>query len=444
MTAAATPRYAWYGDDFTGASDTLATLAAAGRRALLFLAPPSPTRLAAAGPLDALGIAGIARALDPAAMAAEMRPVARCFADLAPDITHYKCCSTFDSAVTVGNLVHGLEALRRPEHEHTPVVLGGQPSLGRHCAFGTLFATAQAGGEVHRIDRHPTMRSHPVTPMHEADLRRHLETLGLPGVALIDLRALDAAVATATVEPIQRAVMERLSARPRALLFDTTRDAHLGRIGQWLWERARQRPQRVLGASSVAQAALAHWPGMPDTSLATVRGATPAASPVFLLVGSLSPVTAAQAAHARGAYHQVLIDPSVLLHDAAAASALARHCSDLLAQGRSVMARTTAPATDAPPPLTVAGLCARLLAEVIGNSPQVRRVGVAGGDTSSLAVRALPAWGLAWQGELGTGVPLLRLHADDAPLDGLELMLKGGQMGPPDVFMRLRDGAPPF
>lgn len=442
MPAAATPRYAWYGDDFTGASDTLATLAAAGRRALLFLAPPTPARLAAAGPLEALGIAGIARALDPAAMAAEMRPVADCFAALAPDITHYKCCSTFDSAATVGNLVHGLAALRRPEHEHAPVVLGGQPSLGRHCAFGTLFATAQAGGEVHRIDRHPTMRGHPVTPMHEADLRRHLEALGLPGVALIDLRVLDAAVAAATAEPIQHAVAQRLPARPRALLFDTTREAHLDVIGRWLWERARLRPQRVLGASGVAQAALMHWPGVSSASPVAARAATAAPSPVFLLVGSQSPVTAAQTAHARGAYHQVLIDPSVLLHDAAAATALARHCSDLLAQGRSVMARTTAAATDAPPPLAVAGLCARLLAEVVGRSPQVRRVGVAGGDTSSLAVRALPAWGLAWQGALGTGVPLLRLHADHAPLDGLELMLKGGQMGPPDVFLRLLDGAP--
>ncbi|HEY6136032.1 MAG TPA: four-carbon acid sugar kinase family protein, partial [Rubrivivax sp.] len=44
-------RYAWYGDDFTGASDTLATLAVAGRRALLFLGVPTAAQRAAAGPL---------------------------------------------------------------------------------------------------------------------------------------------------------------------------------------------------------------------------------------------------------------------------------------------------------------------------------------------------------------------------------------------------------
>ena len=60
------PRLGWYGDDFTGATDTLAALAKAGRRALLFLDVPDIARLGAAqrdagGPLDAVGIAGAAR-----------------------------------------------------------------------------------------------------------------------------------------------------------------------------------------------------------------------------------------------------------------------------------------------------------------------------------------------------------------------------------------------
>ena len=75
-------RHTWYGDDFTGASDTLATLAGAGLRAMLFLGVPSPRHVAAAGPLDALGIAGAARAMDAAAMRAELEPVARFLASL--------------------------------------------------------------------------------------------------------------------------------------------------------------------------------------------------------------------------------------------------------------------------------------------------------------------------------------------------------------------------
>ncbi|MES2959040.1 MAG: four-carbon acid sugar kinase family protein [Pseudomonadota bacterium] len=432
-------RYAWYGDDFTGASDTLATLAAAGRRALLFLGPPTPTQLAAAGPLDALGVAGIARALGPEAMRDELAPVARCFADLAPAITHYKCCSTFDSAARIGNLAIGAAALRRPDHDPVLSVVGGQPSLGRYCAFGELYATAQAGGEVHRIDRHPTMSRHPVTPMHEADLRRHLHSLGMGRVALIDLRALDASAGDP--DALEASVRQALAADSEALLFDALHEQHLRSVGAWLWRRAALRPQLVLGASSVAQAALAQWPDASDAALDS-RSVAAAASPVFVLVGSLSPVTAAQVQHAGALYESVPIDPARLLGGGAALDALAGVCAAALARGRSVMARTVAPTEGGPAPLDVARICAELLARVLALSPQLRRIGVAGGDTSSLALRALGASALAWSGHLAPGVALTRVHAEGATLDGLELMLKGGQMGPPDLFLRLLHGTP--
>lgn len=443
---APTLHYAWYGDDFTGASDTLATLAAAGLRTLLFVGLPTPAQWAAAGPLDAVGLAGIARALGPEAQRAELAPVADFMATLGPAITHYKCCSTFDSTPDVGNLALGVLALRQPAHDPVVVVLGGQPSLGRFCAFGNLFATVQAGGDVHRIDRHPTMSRHPVTPMHEADLRRHLAAQGLPDAALIDLRVLDDAAAQtgpAMSDTLGRAVRQALRAAPPALLFDATRQEHLAAIGQWLWQRAGQRPQLVLGASSVAQAALAHWPGGAAALHAAPCHASgprrvPASlAPVFLLVGSLSPVTAVQVQHARSLYETVDVDPVTLLGQPAALESLARRCAATLAQGRPVMARTTAPGAVSPPPLEVAGLCSALLARVLALSPATRRVGVAGGDTSSLALRALGAWGLSWQGQLATGVALTRLHADSHALHGLEILLKGGQMGPPDIFTRL-------
>ena len=47
-------RYGWYGDDFTGATDTLAVMAHAGLRTMLFLGVPSQEELLAAGPLDAV------------------------------------------------------------------------------------------------------------------------------------------------------------------------------------------------------------------------------------------------------------------------------------------------------------------------------------------------------------------------------------------------------
>jgi uncharacterized protein YgbK (DUF1537 family) len=426
-------RHVWYGDDFTGASDTLATLSGAGLRTLLFTQVPSAAQLERTGRLDALGIAGTARALDPAAMREELAPVADFFATLRAPVTHYKCCSTFDSAPNVGNLAVGLQALRRPMHHTVVPIVGGQPSLGRFCAFGELYATASAGGEVHRIDRHPTMSRHPVTPMREADLRRHLAAQGLANVASIDLRALD--------EDDDAALDARLAAcDAEAVLIDVTRHADLARIGRLLWLRAERTPLLTLGASSVAQALIAHWQTL-GQSVPPAPAVAPARSPVFLLVGSQSPVSAAQAAAAASSYETVDIPAQSVIDLDSRIDSLAARCAEHLRDGRSVLARTRSAPGEVAAPSAVATACAHLLARVLERAPQVRRVGVAGGDTSSFALRALAPWALSWAGSLSPGVPLLRAHADDPALDGLELMLKGGQMGPPDVFERLRLGA---
>ena len=70
----------------------------------------------------------------------------------------------------------------------------------------------------------------------------------------------------------------------------------------------------------------------------------------------------------------------------------------------------------------------------------LRRVGIAGGDTSSHVVQALGLWGLSYQTTMSPGVTLSRAHSENPALDGLELMLKGGQMGAVDLFNRLVNG----
>ena len=130
------PRLAFYGDDFTGATDALATAARAGLRSLLFFDVPTPMQLRRAGPLDCLGIAGATRALAPEGMQTALRPVARFFAGLGPRVIHYKVCSTFDSAPQAGNFAVAIEALRAAAPGAGPLfVVGGQPSLGRYCLF---------------------------------------------------------------------------------------------------------------------------------------------------------------------------------------------------------------------------------------------------------------------------------------------------------------------
>jgi uncharacterized protein YgbK (DUF1537 family) len=418
--------YGFYGDDFTGATDTLASLHRAGLRAMLFVETPTAERLATLGPLDAIGLAGAARTLAPAPMQMEMRRIGEVFRALGVRILHYKVCSTFDSAPEVGNIAVAMQCLlERFTNPFVPIV-GGQPGLGRHCVFGNLFAAA-GGAEIFRIDRHPAMSRHPVTPMLEADLRLHFERLGMD-VGAIDWRAYalpDAALADA--------IDTRLGA---PILFDVLDDTHLRRIGEALHERASREPLLAVGASSVAQA----W------TLATQHrrnpGAMPAlsaaSSPVFILAGSLSPATAMQIESA-GSFMRIELDA----REMASATYRSERCAQIvdgLRNRHHVLAFTgRTPLQRQAEGEALAQSCAALLRAVVDHAGP-KRIGIAGGDTSSFGVHALRPWGLSCLSTLASGVTVCRVHSDDAATHGVELMLKGGQMGGADLFERFITG----
>ena len=107
------PRIGYYGDDFTGATDTLMTATRAGLRTVLFLGVPTQAQLEAAGPLDCLGIAGVARSMTNAEMETELAPVGAFFAESGVPVVHYKTCSTFDSSPAIGSIGVAVSVLRR-------------------------------------------------------------------------------------------------------------------------------------------------------------------------------------------------------------------------------------------------------------------------------------------------------------------------------------------
>jgi 3-oxoisoapionate kinase len=423
------PAYGFYGDDFTGATDTLAHLARAGHRAMLFLEPPTRERLAQAGTLDAIGVAGAARAMSPPVMREELLRVGARFAELGVRMLHYKVCSTFDSAPDVGSIGTAVDTLRGYfAHPLVPVV-GGQPGLQRYCAFGNLFAAAPVGtaheAPLFRIDRHPTMSRHPATPMTEADLRVHLGRQGLEGMASMDWRTY-----ALPFDAFNTLLDQRLQSRPPAVLFDVLDDAQLARIGRVLVERSAEAPLLAVGASSVAQAWTMALPARPLGIQEYVLAKT--AGPLFVLAGSLSPMTAAQidAAHAYDK-HEITLDPASGMPSPASLAQIER----LLQSGRNVLAFTGRTAGDVSRE-GMARACAALVSAMV-NAVPMQRIGIAGGDTSSFAVQALGAWGLSYLATLSPGVALCRVHADRAGLDGMEVMLKGGQMGQADLFDKL-------
>ncbi|MFC5353378.1 four-carbon acid sugar kinase family protein [Azospirillum himalayense] len=427
------PRLGWYGDDFTGATDTLATLAKAGQRALLLLEIPDAERLAGLGPLDALGIAGASRTMDPESLRAELGPVGRFFAGLGVPVMHYKCCSTFDSAPQVGSIGAAVAALRPFFPNRFLPVVGGQPNIGRYCLFSTLFAAAGTGGTVHRIDRHPTMKAHPVTPMTEADLRLHLSAQGLEGMGALHYPdyGLDAGA-------LDERLDQMVAGGASAILLDIARPADLAPVGRLIWERAQRSPLLAVGPSGVVQALATQWQRdgtVGDAPLA------PAEGPVFVLAGSLSPVTRRQIA-AASSFHRMPADAGALCRDDAYRERLRSEIAGLLGQGRNVLA-WTAPAEGETPDTAQSAAIADATADfvaTVARAVPLRRIGIAGGDTSSKAVKALGLWGLSYRTALSPGVTVSLTHSAHPPTDGVELMLKGGQMGSEDLFERLVHG----
>ena len=70
----------------------------------------------------------------------------------------------------------------------------------------------------------------------------------------------------------------------------------------------------------------------------------------------------------------------------------------------------------------------------------VRRVCLAGGDTSSYAARVMGIEALEMIAPLTPGAPLCRVHAAGRPADGCEVVFKGGQVGPENYFEMVLKG----
>lgn len=398
-------RILFIGDDFTGASDTLATLSERGARARLFLDPPKAKEIEG---LDAVGIATDLRARSPEDIATRLNAMAPALRALSPRFVHYKICSTFDSAPHTGSIgaaVKTLEAMLSPSRT---IVVGGQPSLGRYCLFGTLFARAP-DGQTYRIDRHPIMSRHPVTPMDEADLRIHLARQGLEGLSLTGRKALDAALKTDRT------------------LVDAIEQPDIDRLGRRLAEiDGRQAPVLLVGASSVAEALL-------PTEPPAEPGTPPAAwerGPVLAIAGSRSSATAAQVAAAEG-YERFALRREDLGHP----EDLAGRCAGQITAGANVMIHLRPDLDYGRTPAALSDWLARLTGATLARC-RVAGIAVAGGDTSSVLVEQLGFKSLSFIERAGPGVAVCRGHAPASPLDGTVLLLKGGQVGPADLFER--------
>ncbi|MBP2302670.1 four-carbon acid sugar kinase family protein [Azospirillum picis] len=445
----------YYGDDYTGSAAVMEVMSFAGLPTVLFLDVPTPERLARFAGYRAVGIAGVARSQAPEWMEANLPPVFRAMAAVGAPLAHYKICSTLDSAPHIGSIGKAAELaapiLGEGGGGWIPLVAAA-PAIARYQAFGNLFAVA-ADGVRHRLDRHPSMARHPVTPMDEADVRLHIGRQTRLPLGLVDLVAMKTGAADAAL------AAER--ARGASIVALDVVDAEtLREAGRLIWEGRGER-LFALGSQGIEYALVAHWQaaGLIDPPTEPFRA--PSAERIACVSGSCAPVTAGQIAFAGdNGFAPLRIDAARAVDEAEWERELGRAADAALAaagQGRDPLV-FSAMGPDDP---AVAGLreaiasnglaaddvndrigagLGRLLSRVLRTSGLTRGV-IAGGDTSGHAAMQLGIHALTALAPIAPGAPLCRAHSDEPAHDGLEIALKGGQMGAPDYFAAVKRGA---
>jgi uncharacterized protein YgbK (DUF1537 family) len=404
-------------DDFTGATDLGNTLARQGLRVSQLVGVPDDDR--SLPPADAEIVALKTRTAPPGDAVRDSVAALAWLRRRGTSRFVFKVCSTFDSRPD-GNIGPVADALSDALHVRTAVVCPAFPEAGRTVYRGQLFV----GGQ--RLDE-SSMADHPLTPMRDASVVRLLQAQTDRHVGLIDYDVVRLGPAS-----IARAFDERSAAGVGYVVVDALEDRHLRDIGA-----AIAAHPLVVGASGIVR-------GLPDALRAKgVLGTAGSAAPMVdvagataILAGSASPSTREQIDAIDGVVASIGFDPLAvavdparlsdvvdavvgrlpkvpLLHPSSTPEAVARVQASL---GRDEAARVVES--------VLAAAAVRLVAA------GVRRLIVAGGETSAAVVHALGVRGLVIGPEIRPGVPWCTTM--DEPR--LALALKSGNLGGPTFF----------
>ncbi|MEL6748466.1 MAG: 3-oxo-tetronate kinase, partial [Pseudomonadota bacterium] len=326
----------------------------------------------------------------------------------------YKVCSTFDSTDS-GNIGPVTEALADALDERFVIVCPAFPTAGRTVYQGHLFVHDALLSE-------SGMESHPLNPMRDPDLRRVLarQTARAVGhLPLAQLRVLDAADAGS--------ILERCAPDCAARTFiitDAIDDTDLHRIGLLATNRAL-----LVGGSGIAlglPANFGHRPGSADW--------TPVTGPGAVLSGSCSRQTLRQVTQYAATAPAWRVTPQEII----SATVSPRQVADwVLAQvdhplvyttvaAEHVLAVQSAIGADAAAHATEE-FFANLAALIVDDG--IRRLVIAGGETSSAVVSRLAPRSLTVGPAAAPGVPLMF-----EPDRCLALALKSGNFGTDDFF----------
>ncbi len=433
---------AFYGDDFTGSTDALEFLTRAGAKTALFIEPPTGEQLKKYPGLNAFGVAGKTRAMSPAEMEQTLLPAFEKLQQTGARHVHYKVCSTFDSSPTTGSIGKAIDTGVAVFKTQCVPLLVAAPVLGRYCLYGNLFARMGIGsnGKIYRLDRHPSMSRHPVTPADESDLRLHLSKQTLKKTGLIDILQLSGDKGSLTKE-LEQVVQQGFN----IVLFDALYQEQLLVIGELIDEQANAGTLFSVGSSGIEMALGQYWNYTNKLQPVADWKHPGKAEPLLVIAGSCSPVTAGQiiSAKAKG-FEEIIIDaPAVCNNDVQSIHAAINKAVDWLNKGKHVIIHTGGAAQQqtANLPADKLGTALGAIASEAAAQTTVKRIVIAGGDTSSYAARAMGIEAVEMIAPLVPGAPLCKATAPGSPINGLEVNFKGGQVGGEDYFEVLANGS---
>lgn len=412
-------------DDYTGASDLANTLTKAGLRTIQTIGAPEAGR--ALPEADAVVVALKSRSIPADQAVARSREAERWLRARGAAHVMFKVCSTFDST-DAGNIGPVMDALRADAGETVALVTPAFPETGRSVYQGNLFV-----GSV-PLNESP-LKDHPLNPMRDANLVRVLGRQSRSPVGLID---------TATVARGAEAVAARLDALAQegkgAAIADAIFDSDLEVLGRAILDRKFSVGASGLGLG-LARALAADGRGTRDAAGAAVGEPVGGAS--ACLAGSCSQATLQQVAAAEASMPVLRLDPARLLAgDDVVAEALA-FAEERLSSGPVLIATSAPPeavrALQAAHGVDAAGHAIEAALAAIAEglvARGVRRLVVAGGETSGAVVDRLGLTAFLLGPEIAAGVPVLRTAGRPEPM---LLALKSGNFGGADFFGRALD-----
>ena len=408
-------------DDFTGASDIANTLAKGlpgegGLRTVQYLGIPDGN---AAPEVEAGVIALKSRSIEASEAVEQSLAALRWLLGQGCEQIVFKYCSTFDSTPH-GNIGPVAEALAEALGVKGVVACPAFPGAGRTVYQGHLFVKD-------RLLTESGLQNHPLNPMTDADIRRWLRLQTKSEVGHVDIATLRQG-ASAIASALQES-----GAQDRTLVVvDAISDEDLVTIG-----RAVAAHRLITGGSGIAIGLASNFIGR---GLAAGAGAAVIGmdGPEAILAGSCSGATREQIDIHRKSHPTLAIDVAGVMDGSIGIADLTGFL--LAHQGKAPLVFSSGTPED------VHALQARFGSENVASALDtlfagtaqalvkagIRRLVVAGGETSGAVVSALDLDALTIGAEIDPGVPVL-LSGGDRPV---ALALKSGNFGAPDFFTK--------